>query len=398
MRILQLCSKIPFPAKDGGCLAMLNTAEMLHKNGFDVKILAMETFKHPKPSLGYPKQFEQNFAPESVFINTKINLFKAFYNLLFTRKSYHLLRFRNKQFEEKLIAVLQNFNPEIIIMDSLFTCGYIDILKLHTKAKIIYRAHNIEFQIWEDKAAKTHSVLKKAYLIIQSKRLKKEELAAIKKFDGILAITSKDTLFFEQHVAINKLMTLPFTVDVKLYSEEKEYQRNALFFIGAMDWFPNFEGVKWFIDNVWGEVLKQFPNSTFYMAGKAMPYIFKNKKDLNIRNLGEVPDAKEFMEMAPIMIAPIFSGGGLKIKIIEAMAMGKVVICNSEAAFGIPVSDKKNVLLAENAATFINQIINCFNNKLDKASIGMQARMLIEQQFDTSTKATELTDFVKRIS
>jgi glycosyltransferase involved in cell wall biosynthesis len=398
MRVLQLCSKIPFPAKDGGCLAMLNLSEMMLRNGFELKILAMETYKHPKPALGYPTNFEKYFSPESVFINTKTNLLKAFINLIFTNQSYHLVRFKNKKYEEKLISVLQNFNPKIVVLDSLFTCGYIETIRLHTKAKIIYRAHNIEFQIWEEKAKKTSSILKKTYLRIQSIRLKKEELSVIKKTDGIMAITAKDLHFFEQHVNYKKLMTLPFTVDITNYPAEKDYQRNAIFFIGAMDWFPNFEGIQWFINHVWGEILKKFPTSTFYLAGKAMPEIFKNKENQNIINLGEVPDAKKFMENAPIMIAPIFSGGGLKIKMIEAMAMGKVVICNSEAAFGIPIKDKKSVLIAEDAASFINQITACFSNKIDKVNIGLEGRILIEQHFDTTTKANEIADFMKSLS
>ena len=271
MKVLQLCSKVPYPAKDGGCLAMLNLADMLHDNGFEVRILAIETHKHPAPINDYPEVFKNKFNPESVFIDTKARLINAFSNLFLSNDSYHLVRFRNKDFAQKLIQVLNSYKPDIVVLDSLFTCGYIEEIKSNSNAKIIYRAHNIEYVIWQEIAIKTRSFLKKKYLSIQSQRLKKEELQLISQCDGILAITIKDTDFFKAHFASKKLMNLPFTIDITAYNSKNEYLEKAIFFIGAMDWYPNLEGVKWFIDKVWSQVFKQHPTAKFYIAGKAMP-------------------------------------------------------------------------------------------------------------------------------
>ena len=397
MRILQLCSKVPYPAKDGGCLAMINLAEMMYAKGFDVKILAMETHKHPAPKDGFPKDFTNKFKPESIFIDTKVSRFPAIINLFFSPKSFHLVRFKNQEFEKKLIQILHDYKPDIILLDSLFTCGYIDVLKLNTSAKIIYRAHNVEYVIWQEIAAKTKSFIKKTYLKVQSKRLQTEEMNAIKICDGILAITAKDAQFFNTHFSSIKLMTLPFTVDVSSYKCEKNYQNKSLFYIGAMDWYPNLEGVNWFIDKVWPEVLKHHRDAMFYIAGKAMPKSLKNMEDKNIINMGEVIDAKKFMEIAPVMIAPIFSGGGLKIKIIEAMAMGKIVVCNPQASTGIPVTAKKDVLLANSSKDFIHLINDIFNHLPKHKTIGENARLLIEQHFNSASKATELELFLHAI-
>jgi glycosyltransferase involved in cell wall biosynthesis len=397
MRVLQLCSKVPYPAKDGGCMAMLNLADMLHNNGCEVKILAMETHKHPAPINGYPTLFNQKYKPESVFVSTKTSLLSAMLNLLYTNASYHLVRFKNQQFQQKLIATLKSYKPDIVILDSLFTCGYIDEIKANTNAKIIYRAHNVEYVIWKEIALKTKSFFKKKYLQIQSERLKNEELHLISKVDGIAAITAKDSDFFKSHFADKKLITLPFTVDLKDYNDKNEYGKKAIFFIGAMDWYPNLEGVKWFIDKVWGSVLHQHPTAKFYIAGKAMPDELKKLEEKNIINLGEVDDAKTFMEKHPLMIAPIFSGGGLKIKIIEAMAMGKIVVCNPEAATGIPITDKVNILLADSSLAFIDVISECFNHVQELPQIGRNARLLIEGNFSSSERGVALKMFLKSI-
>lgn len=394
MRILQLCSKVPYPAKDGGSLAMLNLAEMMHEHGFQVKILSIETPKHPSPSNGYPSIFKQKFSPESVFIDTHAKIIPALRNLFFSQASYHLERFNHKNFEEKLIATIHNYKPQIVVLDSLFTCGYIDTIRAISQAKIIYRAHNIEHLIWQEISLKTKSFLKKKYLSIQSSRLKKEEMQLITNCDGILAITSKDYDFFKLNFQNKRLMTLPFTIDVNQYHCNNQLQDKAIFFIGAMDWYPNLEGVKWFIDMVWDKVLKVHPTAKFMIAGKAMPGDLKNLEHKNIINLGEVADAKKFMEKYPMMVAPIFSGGGLKIKIIEAMAMGKIVVCNPQAATGIQATHQKNILFANSSQEFVSLINECLSNLPEQIMIGKNARLLVEEHFNSATKAEDLKKFL----
>lgn len=398
MKVLQLCSKVPYPAKDGGCLAMLNLADMMHNSGFKVKILAIETHKHPAPVNGYPSDFEKKFEPESVYIETKTSIFKALFNLLFTHESYHLSRFKHPNFTNKLIEILKSHKPDIVVLDSLFTAGYIHEIRAYSKAKIIYRAHNIEFLIWQEIGQNTSSFFRKYYLKLQSSRLQSEEMQLIQSCQAILAITIKDFDFFSNHFAQKQAMILPFTVDLRQYVTRQNLNQKAIFFIGAMDWYPNLEGVKWFINQVWDAVLKQHPDAVFYIAGKAMPEELKNLNQKNIINLGEVPDARKFMENYPMMVAPIFSGGGLKIKIIEGMAMGKIVVCNAQAASGIPVSDKVNILLAESSKDFIDIINDCFKNLMQKSDIGKNARLLIDDYFNTEKKSEELALFMKSLN
>ena len=397
MKVLQVCSKVPFPAKDGGCLAMLNMAEMLHLKNFEVKILAMETLKHPYPEEGFPKQFIQNYQPETVFVDTSVSPIKALLNLIFSKRSFHLVRFENKNFEEKLLRILKEFDPDFVLLDSLFSCGYIKTIRSSSKAKIVYRAHNIEHIIWQEIALKTKSFFKKIYLKIQSKRLKQEELALINNCEAIIAITQKDNHFFKLFFPGKKCITIPFTINLSAYEAYHNFNEKSLFFIGAMDWYPNLEGIRWFIDKVWDKVLLKHPTAILNIAGKAMPEELKNLEKKQVFNFGEVEHAKSFMEKYPIMIAPIFSGGGLKIKIVEAMAMGKIIICNPQAATGIDAKDKESILLANSADDFIEIINHCFANMGTQKKIGEQARIVIQQQFDLSTKANELSHFMKTI-
>jgi glycosyltransferase involved in cell wall biosynthesis len=127
-----------------------------------------------------------------------------------------------------------------------------------------------------------------------------------------------------------------------------------------------------------------------------MPEDLTQLEDKNIINFGEVPDAKKFMENYPIMVAPIFSGGGLKIKIIEAMAMGKIVVCNPEAASGIPATHQQNILFANSSQDFIILINDLFSKIAQPNNIGNNARLLIEENFNDTNKAKELRLFLSQ--
>ncbi|HRG57892.1 MAG TPA: glycosyltransferase family 4 protein [Bacteroidia bacterium] len=397
MKVLQICSKIPFPAKDGGCLAMLNLAEMLHMNGVEIKILAMETTKHPILQGGFPLSWKQKFNPETYYIDTHINILKAIKNLFFSKRSFHIVRFESAAFEIKLKEILKKYKPDIVIFDSLFTCSYLDTIAQNSSAKKVYRAHNIEHLIWKEIANKTASFFKKYYLNIQSQRLKDEEMLMIKKCDAIIAITRKDHDFFHQHFDHKPIFTLPFTIDLSQYNISKSSSEKTIFFIGAMDWYPNLEGVNWFIDKVWKKLLMKHPTAKFYLAGKSMPEKLKQLESINIFNLGEVENAKSFMGKYPIMVAPIFSGGGLKIKIVEAMALGKIVICNPQAATGIDAKPFEHLLFAHSSNDFVDLLDGCFSRFDQYKQIGENARSLISKQFDSKMNAAALDSFLMSI-
>jgi glycosyltransferase involved in cell wall biosynthesis len=397
MKVLQLCSKVPYPPKDGGCAAMMNMAEIFYLMGAEVKMLSMETHKHPFLQAALTDELQKKFSPESVAVDTRIKAGKALYNLFFTKRSYHLVRFESEAFTTHLTKLLKTFQPDVVLLDSLYTGGYNAQIRAHSKAKIIYRAHNVEFQIWEAVASQTGSMLKKKYLGIQSHRLRHEEIKIIESCDGIISITERDHEFFSRYFPHKKILTLPFTVDISNYTFNQHAETKSIFFIGAMDWFPNVEAAQWLIEKVWPAVSAKHTDAKFYIAGKAMPETLQHHLPKNIINMGEVEDAAAFMAEHAIMLAPLFSGGGLKIKMIEAMASGKVVICTSKAAEGIEAIDGTHLLIAETAEAFVQKIDDCLNGKINLKGIGENACKLIDSHFGIASKAKTIQTFLQSV-
>ena len=171
MKILQICNKPPYPAVDGGAIAMNNTTQGLISNGYEVKVLAISTAKHPVNIESLPEDYLVSTKFESVFIDTSIKLKDAFINL-FSSKSYNIERFISNDFTKKLIETLEKEKFDIIIIESLFVAPYITAIKKISKAKIVLRAHNVEYKIWERISSNTKNPIKKTYLSLLAKRLK----------------------------------------------------------------------------------------------------------------------------------------------------------------------------------------------------------------------------------
>ena len=197
MNILQLCNKIPFPPKDGGCIAMNNLTQGLITEGHSVKVFVINTQKHFTAIEKLPLDYRSKTKIEGVFVDTEIKVTTAFFNL-FTNKSYHTQRFYSKLFETKLIEILEKENFEIVQLESLYMSIYVDTIRKYSKAKIVLRAHNVEHKIWERAAQLIQTPLKKTYLKLLATRLKQYELNSLQTFDAIATITKEDELYFKK--------------------------------------------------------------------------------------------------------------------------------------------------------------------------------------------------------
>jgi hypothetical protein len=172
MKILILCNKSPYPPKEGGPIAMNAIIEGLIEAGHQVKVLAINTNKYFIKENDIPESYRQKTGIETVYIDLSIKPLDALLNL-FSKDSYHVQRFISKEFEKKLISILQNDTFDIVQLETLYISPFIETIRENSKAKIVLRAHNIEHLIWERVAEISSNPLKKLYLKHLAKKVKK---------------------------------------------------------------------------------------------------------------------------------------------------------------------------------------------------------------------------------
>ncbi len=398
MRILQLCNKPPYPPLEGGSIAMNNITQGLIAEGHTVKVLAISSFKNEVDLNDFPEDYLKNSKFETVFVDLRIKPIAAFLNL-FTNKSYHVQRFISKDFEDKLKHLLAEETFDIIQLETLFMSPYIKVIRQFSDSKIVLRSHNIEHLIWKRVANFERNNIKRWYINLLAKKLSHYEKEKINQYDGIASISKKDIEFYLDEGCKKPIEDITFGIDVDKFNDEiiTDTTKVTLFHIGAMNWIPNQVGIKWFLDEVWVDVHEKYKDLELHLAGRKMPDWLVKASYPNVIIEGEVEDSKAFVNSNTIMIVPLFSGSGLRIKIIEAMALGKTVISTSIGAEGISYTNNKNIIIANTKEDYIKAISNCINNPELCKSIGMNAKKLIIEEHNNSIIIKKLVSFYEKL-
>ena len=371
MKILQVTNKVPYPVKDGGAIACMNLARGFSLLGHQVTILAMNTVKHHITFGEIPESVKELAEFKLVNVPARISPVSALLNLFFSKKPYNATRFISKTFAEELKKILQENKYDIIQLEGLYVCPYIPVIRRNSNAKIIYRAHNIEHEIWGRTAIMAHG-FEKWYLKNLSKRIRKFETQIINSYDLLVPITSRDGNILNKLGNTKPTHVSQTGIDSSvLIPNSKNLNHPTLFHIGSLEWSPNQEGLIWFFENCWDAIREKYPDLKFYVAGRNAPPWFQ--KMLNLPNVvfkGEVADAYEFMNSKSIMVVPLFSGSGMRIKIIEGMALGKPIVTTPVGTEGISTTSGENIIVIANTEGFVQSISDLIENRefFDKIS------------------------------
>lgn len=399
MRILQLCHKPPLPPVDGGCIAMHNITKGLLNNGQEVNVLAIETPKHPVKLQAFPKDYLQKTRFESVFADTTVRVMDGIRAVL-KRKSYHIERFNSKDMACKLAEILKHEQFDIVHVESIYMTPYVDVIRKNSSAKIVVRMHNIEHQIWERLANNESNPFMKFLYHVNEKQLRKVEDSILNKVDGYMTISEPDYQYFEKTAPEIPGVVIPFGIDMDNYELEDDFiasDKPSLCHIGSMNWSPNIEGIEWFLDDVWPLIHEAHPDLEFTVAGHGTPEHLMQRKDANVTFVGTVPDANEFMLDHELMIVPLLSGSGIRVKIVEAMALGRVVITTSVGAEGLSVENGKHLFIADTPEEYLSVINKCIQTPDLCTIISENARGFISLHHNNELITDKLLDFYHQV-
>lgn len=397
MKILQLSKKFPYPLKDGEAIAIVQMSKALHDNGCQVDLLAMNTSRH-KFHVTAPMPIELNHYAKirTVEVNNDIRPVAAFMNL-FSSDSYHISRYLSTEFEAELIHLLKEQHYDVIQLETLYLAPYLDIIKKYSEALIVMRAHNIEHEIWERIAHQIQFIPKKWYLSYLSKKLRRFEIGKLNEYDFLVAITDRDLDKFKELGYKNGCLSSPVGFDFSDYHPDyKSFSKPlSLCFIGSLDWMPNQEGILWFLQEVWPKVHNAFPQLEFHFAGRKPPKTISSIQLPNVFFHGDIADAKQFINQHSLMLVPLFAGSGIRVKILEAMALGKVVIATPIGMEGIEAKDRQEILIARDELGIIKAIEFCYEHASELEQIGKNACHFVQTKFNSRQLSGKLLSAYK---
>jgi len=393
IKILQIVNRVPWPLKDGGALGYYNYIKGYHDAGCDVTVAALNTSKHFVNSNELPDELKNLADWRFSYIDNKVKPLDAFINL-FSNKSYNIERFVSDDFKKQLNELLHEKQFDVIVFESLFVAPYIDVVTNNSNALLVLRQHNVEHKIWETLAQEEPNPIKKIYLNLLASRLKKFETTQLNKFDALTTVTQNDANYFKQMGCNQPVFSSPTGIDIsRLKVDDSTLEIPSVFHIGSMEWMPNQQAVMWFIKNVWNRILVKYPSLKLVIAGRGMTDSFKQQNFQNVEMKGEVDDAVKFIQSKQIMIVPLFAGSGIRVKILEGMAMGKAIVSTSLGAQGIEAENGKHLLIANTAEEFTEAIFSLVSNAKFADELGRNARKLVESTYDNTKVIDRLLKF-----
>lgn len=396
MKILQICHRVPFPPLDGGNIAMMNMALSLESSGAEVHQFCLNTSRHFTDMSNIPKELIEKLHMTATAIDTKVKVKDAFFNL-FNKESYNIQRFFSLKVERALIALLKKYTFDYVQLETLFASVYIKAIREYSSAKIILRAHNVEHIIWERLSHSEKNPAKRIYLNFLSRRLKNYELETLNFVDGLIPITNVDKKHFRKLGYKGPMMSLPLGVDLKEYEPWINSKSElSLVHLASMDWLPNKEGVEWFLKSCWQAIHKEHPELKLFLAGRNFPEEIIALKPKGVHFSGRVDNAFEYLSTKQIMIVPLLSGSGMRVKIIQGLALGKTIISTTIGAEGIDVTDEKNILIADTPEEFAKAISRCMKDPKWCRSIGRNALELARTTYSNEAIGKLEMDFLKK--
>ena len=234
---------------------------------------------------------------------------------------------------------------------------------------------------------------------MHAKRIKNYELQQLNSFDGIAVFTNQDRNTLLGYGINIPIEELPVGLNLEHYKPDfTKTEFPSLFFLGSLDWLPNREGIEWFIENFNKDLTDGDLRVKFYVAGNDIPERFDDYDVMGkIFIQGEVDDALEFVNSKSIMIVPLMSGGGMRVKIVEGMAMQKCIISTSLGAEGINYTNHENIIIANNYDEFYEAIKLCISDEDFCKNIGINARKLMEEQHNLEKVTNMLVSFYDTI-
>ena len=372
-KVLILSNKLPYPSDDGSSIAMARLLETLLMKELDLHYFAINTDKHYKDvEISLAHQPTVNF--EAFEWNTSPKASTALGNLT-TSLPYHVSRF----YIPTLIKRLDAFETDsfhTVILEGAFMGMYLKEARRIGKQTSL-RAHNVEHEIWQRLAENAQNPLKQWYLKLQSRRLQGFESQLSNAVDQIWCISEKDQQWFKSITSAASL--IPTAVTPQPGPESIHALR--CHHLGALDWAPSIQGLKWFMTEIWPQVLQLVPQAEFHIAGNNPPENFQFPKQQNIFFHGRVEDATAFTHNHGISVIPLLAGSGIRIKILQNSASAVPSISTAIGAEGIYTKGSKQAVIVETSAEFVEALVDLIQKPEHALALGQTAQEDILNRF-----------------
>jgi polysaccharide biosynthesis protein PslH len=234
----------------------------------------------------------------------------------------------------------------------------------------------------------------------ESKCLSRYEERIAKEFDSVILVSEQEKNIFLRRVSAANVWAISNGVDLEYFNPscvgKIDKQGPVLVFTGVMDYWPNVEAVDWFVNEVFERIQKNFPSATFYIVGNnPSPRVKRLSRFPGVYITGFVEDVRTYLSSADVCVVPLKIARGIQNKVLEALAMGKAVVCTPEALEGIRALPRRDVLVADDAVMFGDSVLGLLQNVTLRKQLETNARQCAETSYSWEKNLTPLDELLE---
>ena len=379
MNILFLSPTVPFPLTDGGRIRVFNLLKQIATKS-DVTLLALET--QPTDTEGVT-QLQQLGIQMHLVSNAPTLPRVSFGTLLsafFKRQPITVARYALPAYRQKFRELLTTENFDLVHYEMFHTAQY------HTETDLpgVLSQQNVDSAIWRRLCGETTNPFRKFAYWTQQLAFQRYERVLSPKFDAITCTSDIDAAVFQRHCAEDIIAIIPNGVDITHYQPDFTSEAPAhLIYIGSMDWYPNEDAVAFFADEVLPSIQDKVPDVQFsIVGGNPSARVQRLAERDGVVVTGRVPEIKPYFAEATVFVVPLRIGSGTRLKILEALAMGKAVVSTSVGAEGLDLKDGEEVFIADAPIAFADAVTRLLTDPALRRRIGENGRARVEQDYD----------------
>jgi glycosyltransferase involved in cell wall biosynthesis len=303
---------------------------------------------------------------------------------------YFIAKYRSAEMESGIRRQLDSGRCDLVVCD--FLNPSIN-LPAGIEIPTLLFQHNVEAMIWRRHFEVASNPLKKAFLRLQWRRAFRYEANACARFDKVVAVSPEDARVIETQYGIENVGDVPTGVDTDFFRPAGTVARKPhnLVFTGSMDWLPNEDAIRWFVEEIYPLLKKRVPDVSLTVVGRnPFPSLHELAgRDPSVEVTGRVPDVRPYMEAAEVYVIPLRIGGGTRLKVFEAMAMERPIVSTTVGAEGLPVRDGENLLLADDPAAFTEAVVRLFSDSELASKVAANAAGMVRRDFGWPGVATQ---------
>jgi polysaccharide biosynthesis protein PslH len=387
LRLLFVTHFFPYPPIGGGRIGCFNPIRYLSRRIEVVLVSIIDSTSLP-------------FVPEMkrYCIDVKVHQIRrspyvALGRGLFGDPPGSAAKYYDPEFGRLLQSTIKEWNIDLVELQHLNTASYRPWLG---SVPVLLREHNIEHKVWERQAQHANNLLERLYVSMVAPRVKAYEATVAPQFDRCITVSEADANHLRTVAPTANIETIPLGVDLEYFAPSQEFQEEpySIVLTGGFSWQPKQHNLRVLLTEIFPRIRACLAKATLTVVGQGVPRELRTvgQKIPGVTLTGSVPDVRPYLRKAALAINFLESGGGIALKVLEAMAMRKAVLSNSLGCEGIRVQHGENVFLADGVESFAQAAVLLLQDAALRQRIAEGGYHLVKKEYDWDRLADRLRD------